>query len=608
MGGLRCRIACYKQGMKLPHVAGALAALTLPCLAQFPSTPLADLVVAGEAYEEAQPKIASLANGGFYVSWYANDPSGSPAGGYDVRLMRFLPDGQPAWLGSKLIADRGFSSTQDYDLAVDPFDNALLTFRDDRFGGTQITATMVTFGGFEMWGPNGVQLTSTSEFVAAPKITATSDSHVMVGWTQGASLRMQRLDLTGAKTWASDLVLTPPTGSYSISDLEGADNGSAIFAFVAQAGGFTSPRHLYANKVSSAQAPLWSPSHVKVFDGGSLQFGNFPGFVGDGAGGACFAWYSSEPALEVWAQRIDAAGNEVFPHNGVSASTDASQVRVGPALAFDPTEQELFVAYTELNATQSQSGLSAQKFDAAGNRAWGPTGVAPVPVGLTQVGDVGAASMHVGDVEGLAISYTSSAGFNQDELFCFRLDDDGVGLSPAPNPLSQVSAGKYRNTTLATATGSLIAVWQDNASGSEDVVAQSLIPKGVLGGVAELTPLLGTGVNPVVLSAPTPPRIGATWAVQVDKSPDPSAFFTALLIYTQPSAPLLLPEGELLVDITSPRIAMNIASSPTGTNTHFFSIPVMIDWVGIPVAAQAALFAGTGGTLLTNGLVGQVGL
>ena len=37
---------------------------------------------------------------------------------------------------------------------------------------------------------------------------------------------------------------------------------------------------------------------MKVFDGGSLQFGEFPYFLSDGNGGAVFAWYSSSPSLQ----------------------------------------------------------------------------------------------------------------------------------------------------------------------------------------------------------------------------------------------------------------------------------------------------------------------
>lgn len=297
----------------LPVAALAATVLfALPATAQFSTDAAANLAVAGEAYEEAQPKVVVTADGGFYVSWFANDPGGSPAGGYDVRLQRFNSFGLAEWpAGGILVADRGFSSTQDYGLATDGQGNALLAFRDDRSGSTQVTASLITPGSFQAWGPTGVQLTNTGDFIAAPKIAGATDGHTYVAWTQGSSVRLQRLDATGAATWANDIVLTPPAGSYSLADMQASDNGAAIFSWVAQAGGFTSPRHLYANKVSPAGAPLWGAGHVQVFDGGSLQFGNFPGFVPDDAGGACFGWYSSSPSLEAFAQRVDAAGNEL---------------------------------------------------------------------------------------------------------------------------------------------------------------------------------------------------------------------------------------------------------------------------------------------------------
>ena len=594
----------------LPPVAAlaASALFALPVTAQFSADASANLIVAGEAYEEAQPKLAVTADGGFYVSWFANDPGGSPAGGYDVRLQRFNSYGLAEWpAGGILVADRGFSSTQDYGLATDGQGNALLAFRDDRSGSTQITASLITSGSFQAWGATGVQLTNTGDFLAAPKITGASDGSIYVAWTQGNTVRLQRLDGTGATTWANDIVLTPPTGSYSLADMQASDNGAAIFSWVAQAGGFTSPRHLYANKVSPGGAPLWGAKHVQVFDGGSLQFGNFPGFVPDDAGGACFGWYSSSPSLEAFAQRVDAAGNELFPHNGVSASTDATQVRVSPAIAFDPTEGAVVLAYTELNAAQSQSGLSTQKFGPNGARLWGPTGSQPVPVGLTQVGDVGVASLHVGQVQGAALTYTSSAGFGQDQLFAIRLDDSGGALGP-PNALSTTPASKFRNSTTSTPQGNVLSVWQDDASGSADIALQNLLPKGALGGAPAVTPLLGSGLNPLALQAAVGPRLGQSWFLALDKSSDPAALLSAVLIYGKAlPAPALLPEGELLVDVTSPVIAQSIKTSGLTIDAHPFPVPAVIAYVGITVHAQGAIL-GVTNTTLTNGLSATVGL
>ena len=45
-----------------------------------------------------------------------------------------------------------------------------------------------------------------------------------------------------------------------------------------------SGREDLAQKLDATGALLWGAGHVAVFDGGSLQFGNFPDFVTDGAG------------------------------------------------------------------------------------------------------------------------------------------------------------------------------------------------------------------------------------------------------------------------------------------------------------------------------------
>ncbi|MDF1798577.1 MAG: hypothetical protein P1V81_05335 [Planctomycetota bacterium] len=584
----------------------ALGAAAAPALAQYPIDPALNLAVADGAFEEAQPKVVATSDGGCYVSWFASDPSGSPAFGYDVRLQRLNRAGQPEWpAGGILVADRGFSSTQDYGLAVDPSGNALLAFRDDRGVGTQITAAMVTPASLQLWGPTGVQLTSTTDFLAAPKICGTTDGHVIVAWTQNNTVRLQRLDALGANTWGSDIVLSSG-GAFSLSDMHASDNGSAIFSFVSDSGSFGSPRELKAQKVSPAKVPLWGAGHVALLDSGSLQFGNFPTFMPDGAGGAVFAWYTSSPSLEVYAQRLDAAGNELFPHNGVAVSTDASQLRVGPSLAFDATEQELFVAYEELNSSQSIDGVSAQKFDAAGNRMWGASGLALQPLGGNDYGDVSAAELTVGSTDGLLVTYSDSAGFGQDQLVSQRVDDAG-GLLGGTIPLSTTPAQKYRVTSRTTPFGHVVAVWQDDRSGSPGIFAQDVLPSGELGGAAGAVPILGSGTNPVALLSLTPPMLGHVWSVGVDKSANPGAIATAIFGYAAASAPVALPQGELLLDLTSPYVFVSVVAGPVTIDNHFFPVPGSIDLVGIQLACQAALVGGAG-DLLTNGLQVTLGL
>ncbi len=349
-------------------LCNALATLWLApnALGQWSDDPASNLAIADRSGEQVQSKIVPRADGGYYASWFDNS-----TGGYDVYLQRLDATGVEQWAhNGVLVADRGFSSTQDYGLALDIDGNALLAFRDDSGPNVQITAAKVDPNGNLLWGLGGVQLTSTTSFVAAPKIAGTSDGNVLVAWTQDTVVAAHKLNPGGTPLWGSEVVLTPASGSFAVSDLQAADAGSAIVSFVQSAGG-AGPRHLWTQKLASADgASLWPAGHVKVYDdaSGSLQFGNFPSFQHDGNGGAVFAWYTSSPTLQCRAQRILQTGSEVFPHNGVAASTDAIRLRVSPALAWTAATQELLLFWTELNSMQSQFGVDGRKVDAAGSR------------------------------------------------------------------------------------------------------------------------------------------------------------------------------------------------------------------------------------------------
>ena len=83
--------------------------------------------------------------------------------------------------------------------------------------------------------------------------------------------------------WGKGVVLKESGYNYGLADLHAADDGSVIVSWIRDHG-FGSNRYIYANKLSAQGQLLWGKKHVKVFDNGSLQFGNFPYFVPDGNG------------------------------------------------------------------------------------------------------------------------------------------------------------------------------------------------------------------------------------------------------------------------------------------------------------------------------------
>ncbi|MGD8438894.1 MAG: hypothetical protein PVG53_00025 [Holophagae bacterium] len=447
--------------------------------AQWSTDPAAPLVIADRSGPQVQSKIAACADGGFYVSWYD-----SSTGGYDVYLQRLDAAGNELWdHNGVLVADRSFSSTQDYGLSTDTSGNALLAFRDDRGATTEITVAKISPLGAPLWGASGVQVSTGGLFVAAPKVAGTTDGFVVVAWTSEADVKVQKLDDFGTPEWGSGITFSPPAGSFGVADLHASDAGAAIVSFTHLTGSFPSPVHLWAQKLASADgSSLWGAGHVQVYDqaGGSLQFGNFPAFVPDGSGGAVFAWYTNSPTLQVRAQRVLANGTEVFAHNGVEVSTDATRLRVDGVAAFHPATSETFVAWTEENSNQSLWGLYAQKLDAAGLRQWTDTGRELIALGTEQISTINVMTLD----DGALISWIRSPTFGNEPISATRVDGNGVFVwMPSTVEICSLATESSRLVGAMGSGGFAAYAWSDGGSSTGDILAAALNPDGTLGGL-----------------------------------------------------------------------------------------------------------------------------
>jgi hypothetical protein len=468
---------------KLLLFTASLALLTLGwsnrAWAQWSSDPMVNLGVAVKPDEQVQPKIRPTADRGCYISWFDNDPNGNPPFGYDVFLQRLDATGVAQFpAGGIRIADRGVSSTQDYGLDVDRQGNALLAFLDDRRAPhLTVTVAKVSPTGEQLFGPHGRQMTRSTDFLGNPKVAAVSDGSIVVGWIEGNNLKFQKLSQRGAKVWgANGITIAAPSGTtYSLADMHGSDNGSVIVSWVSSAG-FFAPKYLIANKIAPDGSLLWGANNVTVFDGGSLQFGNFPPFVTDGAGGAVFGWYEVSP-LQSRAQHILSDGSEAFPHNGVSGSTNSGDDQVNPTVSYDPATSSTYLFWDEiLEGPQTNEGINGQKFDASGNRQWGDFGVVVQP--FTSSAVINTASVFM--ARGPMVFWSSEPSFGQDSIYAARLDPNSNLVCP-PFYVSSILSSKSRlDVTLSTGSWAL-AAWSDGRSDGGDIYAQNVKANCTLG-------------------------------------------------------------------------------------------------------------------------------
>ncbi len=474
-------------------VAIAIAALPVVATAQWSSDPANNLVLADRSNEQVQPKLAATADGGFYVSWFDDS-----AGGYDVYLQRLDVGGNEQWVHNGiLVAHRDLSSTQDYGLDIDADGNALLAFGyNDVMGTLQVLAQKVSPDGTLLWGDPGIFVSNDTGDTAVPKITATGDGNVAIAWSASdGSIVVQKFDPDGNPLWAgSGISLVPSSGFFFLADLHGDSDGNAIVSWVPNIG---SAHELWAQKLAAVDGSnLWGASPVQIFDGtgGALQFGNFPPFIADGAGGAVFVWYTVASSGSVHVQHIDATGTPLFAQNGVLASTNTMRSHFEPSGAYDPATGDIYALWRETNATQSLIGTYAQRIDNAGALQWGNAGKVLAALSPTDQTQMTALPVAGG---GMLAAWASDDAPNPMPIHVARLDTAGnyvwsaqvVDITSEPNDVSRL-------TGALSGAGYAAYAWTANAASfSGDIHAQNINPDGTLG-VEILDRIFSDGFDP----------------------------------------------------------------------------------------------------------------
>jgi hypothetical protein len=436
------------------------------------------------AADQVQPKAIALPDNSWYVSWFNNNPA-NPNSGYNVYYQLLSPKGveQFPHNGIQVANETGLSSTQDYGFAIDGDGNAILAFQDLRRSpyNPQITVMKMSPTGQFLWGPLGIAMTFGQNSYNVPKVTVTTDGYIVVGWVSNNQTVLQKLTPSGSPVWVGTpvgnygVILQQSGYDYTLADLHAADNGSVIVSFVASKG-FGSNSLLYANKISPSGQLMWGANNVHVYDGGSLQFGEFPYFVSDSNGGAVFGWYTNSPTLQVYAQHILSNGTEAFGHNGSQGAIGGSDVRVSPSVSYNPATQETFLFWTEEDSQQSVQGISAQKFNSSGSLEWGSSGLVIVPLG--DDAQINPQNVQIGT--GALGVWVDQQVTGNGTLEAVKLDSNGNFVC-SEFPVSTAPSPKARVWEALASSGLTAVAWSDYRNGNADIYIQNINPDCSLG-------------------------------------------------------------------------------------------------------------------------------
>jgi hypothetical protein len=477
--------------MKLKSISAATivalgAACAVPLHAEWSSDPAATLVLSDRDNEQIQPQWAPTSDGGFYISWFDNAD-----GGYDVYLQRLDAAGNELWPhDGVLVADRDVSSTEDYGVGVDADDNVYLAYGNQISAGFSVTVQKVDATGATQWG-DGITISNGDSH--SPHLDVLANGNIAVAWLGDGPLA-QVLDPDGNTLWADGGVATA-TGLYAPADVHGDPDSNVIVSMGSAS--FTAAHVLLAQKLAAADGTfLWGDDDpVSIEDGtdGTLQFGNYPPFVSDGAGGAVFVWYTVGSSGEVHAQHVLADGSLAFAQNGVLASADTTRNHFEPAGAYDATSGDIYAVWRETDLqTQGQIGIYAQRIDSSGARQWGDDGIELVALSAVDQTQPNALAVPGG---GAIFAWASDDEPNPMPIHAVRFDADGNQVWATD--VSTEVAGTGRLTSAWSTDGYAAFAWESSTEMfAADIHAQNVNLDGTLGVEAPDDTIFEDGFDP----------------------------------------------------------------------------------------------------------------
>lgn len=181
-----------------------------------------------------------------------------------------------------------------------------------------------------------------------------------------------------APGWQSNGIVVCDTSWAWLPKIVSDGNSGAIICWAEQYRGADSVNHanwdIYAQRVDSGGHFMWQSQGVPVC---SLSTSNswYPAMISDGYGGAIIAWEDYRDGLyysRIFAQRLDSMGNRVWPENGVLVCNQMS----GYVDICSDGHGGAIIAYVDgRDEANTSDNIYAQRIDSAGNPAWTMDGV-----------------------------------------------------------------------------------------------------------------------------------------------------------------------------------------------------------------------------------------
>ena len=371
------------------------------------------------------------------------------------------------------------NSQHDPIIVSDGADGAIITWTDLRSGTDHdIYAQRINGSGVVQWTANGVAISTAPNDQASPTIASDGADGAIITWTDLRSgtdydIYAQRINGSGAVQWTADgVAICTATNEQLYPTIVSDGAGGAIITWYDfRSGSFSD---IYAQRINAAGQVMWQANGFPISTAANGQTG--PTIASDGGGGAIITWYDYRSGgADIYAQRIDATGVVQWTTDGVAISTAANN-QINPAILSDGAGGAII---TWLDVRSGTSGdIYAQRTNGAGVVQWAANGVAISTAAGSQLDPI-----IVSDgADGAIITWTDYGGPLEYDIYAQRINGsgavqwtaDGVAICTATNE-------QLYPTIVGDGAGGAIITWLDARSGtSGDIYAQRTNGAGVV--------------------------------------------------------------------------------------------------------------------------------
>jgi hypothetical protein len=270
---------------------------------------------------------------------------------------------------------------------IDGAGGAVVTWIDIRDSSDvyDIYAQRIGENGALLWAAEGVEVTGAADSQVDPQITFGYAGATYVVWEDERSgsnvdVYAQRLDSNGERIWSRDgIPVSVMPGDQADIDVTTDGRGGVLIVWVDHRSS-GSGADVYAQRINAAGESLWDTNGVAVCT--ALTDQNRPNITAHGNGGGIVVWEDKRNGdWDIYAQRIDADGTPTWIADGVPICDESDHQRA-------PQSISDFVGGAVITWDDRRGGagdIYAQCVDSTGVTVWTSNGVAVMVDPETQV-------------------------------------------------------------------------------------------------------------------------------------------------------------------------------------------------------------------------------